>query len=326
MEALPPLRGVVHAAMVLDDAIVRNLSAERFRKVLAPKMLGAWNLHQLTKDMQLDFFALYSSITTYLGNPGQANYVAANMYLESLAALRQSQKLPATFAAWGPLDDTGYLAREQETKDALQARLGGHALTSAQALDTLEQLLCSDKVGATLIDMDWNVVQRVMPAARSAKYTELRRLAKGADEGDQGDDIASLIAGLSPEAIHELVADLLMAEIGGILRLPREKMAADKSVFDLGMDSLMGMELVLAIEERFGVRLPVMALTEGATISRIAEKIAGQLSGNGEVQKVPSLASRAADTVRKHGEDLSEAQLNKMVDDVSDGDGRPESD
>nr|CAA6829784.1 MAG: Capsular polysaccharide biosynthesis fatty acid synthase WcbR [uncultured Thiotrichaceae bacterium] len=324
--SLPPLRGVVHAAMVLDDAIVRNLTTERFRKVLAPKMLGAWNLHQLTVNMKLDFFAMYSSITTYLGNPGQANYVAANMYLESLANLRQSQQLPAVFAAWGPLDDTGYLAREQETKDALQSRLGGHALTSVQALEALEQLLCSDKAGATLIDMDWNVVQRVMPAARSAKYTELRRLAKGADDGEQGDDIASLIEGLSPEAVHELVADLLMAEVGEILRLPREKMAADKSVFDLGMDSLMGMELVLAIEERFGVRLPVMALTEGATINRIAEKIAGQLSGTGEIAESPTLASRAADTVRKHGEDLSEDQLNKMIGDVSNGGGKPEND
>lgn len=314
---LPSLAGVVHAAMVLDDGLVRNMTAERFRKVLAPKVAGAWNLHQLTADLALDFFAMYSSITTYLGNPGQANYVAANMYLESLAALRRSQQLPATFAAWGPLDDTGYLAREQETKDALQARLGGQALTSAQALETLEQLLCSDKAGATLIDMDWNVVQRVMPAARSAKYTELRRLAKGADDGEQGDDIASLIAGLSPEAVHELVTDLLMAEVGEILRLPREKMAADKSVFDLGMDSLMGMELVLAIEERFGVRLPVMALTEGATISRIAEKIAGQLAGTADVAHTTSLASRAADTVRKHGEALSEEQLSQMVGDVA---------
>jgi len=324
--SLPPLRGVVHAAMVLDDAIVRNLTTERFRKVLAPKMLGAWNLHQLTTNMQLDFFAMYSSITTYLGNPGQANYVAANMYLESLANLRKSQQLPAVFAAWGPLDDTGYLAREQETKNALQARLGGHALTSVQALEALEQLLCSDKAGATLIDMDWNVVQRVMPAARSAKYTELRRLAKGADDGEQGDDIASLIEGLSPEAIHELVADLLMAEVGEILRLPREKMAADKSVFDLGMDSLMGMELVLAIEERFGVRLPVMALTEGATINRIAEKIAAQLSGGGEVAEVSTVASRAADTVRKHGENLTEDQMNKMVGDVSADDKKLEDD
>lgn len=316
---LPPLRGVVHAAMVLDDGIVRNLTAERFRKVLAPKMLGAWHLHQLTAGMPLDFFALYSSVTTYLGNPGQASYVAANMYLESLAAARRAQGLPAVFAAWGPLDDTGYLAREQDTKEALQAKLGGHPLTSAQALLVLEQLLCGDKTGAAVIDMDWNVVQRVMPGARSAKYAEQRRLAKGADDGGQGEDIASLIAGLSVAQVHELVTDLLIVEVGKILRLPSEKLAADKSVFDLGMDSLMGMELVLAIEERFGVRLQVMALTEGATIRRIAEKIADQLGVSGGVaENDVSLVSRAADTARKHGEKLTDEQLKQMADDMSD--------
>ncbi|CAG0896286.1 unnamed protein product [Cyprideis torosa] len=316
---LPPLQGVVHAAMVLDDGIVRNLSAERFRKVLAPKMLGAWHLHQLTAGMTLDFFALYSSITTYLGNPGQAGYVAANLYLESLAAARRAQGLPATFAAWGPLDDTGYLAREQDTKAALQAKLGGHALTSAQALRVLEELLCSDKTGAAVIDMDWNVVQRVMPGARSAKYAEQQRLAKSADDGDQSEDIATLIAGLSAPEVHELVTDLLIAEVATILRLPREKLAADKSVFDLGMDSLMGMELVLAIEARFGVRLQVMALTEGATVSRIAEKIADQLRGSGHSSAADvSLVSRAADTARKHGEQLSAEQLQQMADDMSD--------
>ncbi|MEZ5536432.1 MAG: SDR family NAD(P)-dependent oxidoreductase [Thiolinea sp.] len=317
---LPPLRGVVHAAMVLDDGIVRNLDAERFRKVLAPKVQGAWNLHQLTADMPLDFFAMYSSVTTYLGNPGQASYVAANMYLESLTEARRAQGLPAVFAAWGPLDDTGYLAREQDTKEALQAKLGGHPLTSTQALTVLEQLLCGDKAGAAVIDMDWNVVQRVMPGARSAKYAEQRRLAKGADDSNQGEDIASLIAGLSAPEVHKLVTDLLIVEVGKILRLPGEKLAADKSVFDLGMDSLMGMELVLAIEERFGVRLQVMALTEGATISRIAEKIADQLGAGASQEDDALLVSRAADTARKHGETLSAEQLQQMADDMSDND------
>jgi acyl carrier protein len=108
-------------------------------------------------------------------------------------------------------------------------------------------------------------------------------------------------------------------EVGKILRLPSEKLAADKSVFDLGMDSLMGMELVLAIEERFGVRLQVMALTEGATIRRIAEKIADQLGVSGGVaENDVSLVSRAADTARKHGEKLTDEQLKQMADDMSD--------
>ena len=137
------------------------------------------------------------------------------------------------------------------------------------------------------------------------------------DDGEQGDDIATLIAGLSSEDVHELVAGLLITEVGEILRLPREKLSVDKSVFDLGMDSLMGMELVLAIEERFGVRLPVMALTEGATVGRIAEKITVQLVVNPEGEAQPSAQElnkqSIAAVVRQHGSDMSEVELEKLA-------------
>ncbi len=319
-EQLPPLRGIVHAAMVLDDGIIRNLSTDSFRKVLSPKMLGAWNLHQLTQGMPLDLFILYSSVTTYLGNPGQANYVAANLFLESLVHHRKAQGLPATYAAWGAIADVGYLTRNEAVKDALQARLGGEALASQRALAMLETLVQSDKAGVAVVDFDWNAIQRVMPGAKSLKFTEQRRLAKSGEEDGQGEDIHALIAGLSGTEVHALVTELLMAEVGHILRLPREKLSADKSVFDLGMDSLMGMELVLAIEERFGVRLPVMALTEGATVSRIAEKIAAHLlpqEGSAAPNEQELKQQAIAAVVKKHGSDMSAAELAQLAANLS---------
>ena len=277
-QVLPPLKGVVHAAMVLDDALIRNMTQQQLLSVMAPKVTGAWNLHEATLETELDFFILYSSATTFVGNPGQANYVAANSFLESLANYRRKQGLPAHYAAWGAISDVGFLARNEEIKDALQSRLGGEALSSDQALKMLDKLLLGDKAGAAFIDLDWGVIQRVMPAANSAKYEELRRQVKSSDN-DQHEDIQTLIANLGHAEIQELVIDLLLDEIEHILRLPREKLDIEQSVFDLGMDSLMGMELVLAIEERFAVKLPVMALTEGANIQRIAERITEQLVG-----------------------------------------------
>ncbi|WP_299876191.1 type I polyketide synthase [uncultured Cocleimonas sp.] len=274
---IPPLKGVVHAAMVLDDGLIRNMSQEQFLTVMQPKVMGGWNLHKATTDIDLDFFVLYSSATTYVGNPGQANYVAANSYLESLAAYRKSLGLAANYVAWGAISDVGYLARNEETKEALQSRLGGEALNSDKALKMLEKIILSDKVGVGVIDLDWGVIQRVMPAANSPKYDELKRMVK-TSESDHFEDIQTLIANLGQAEIQELVVDLLLDEIEQILRLPREKLDVERSIFDLGMDSLMGMELVLAIEERFGVKLPVMALTEGANILRIAERITEQLS------------------------------------------------
>ena len=277
-QVLPPLKGIVHAAMVLEDGLIRNMTQQQLLNVMNPKITGAWNLHEVTSETKLDFFVLYSSATTFVGNPGQANYVAANSFLESLASYRKSKGLPVHYVAWGAISDVGYLARNKDTKEALQSRLGGEALSSDQALNMLGKLILSDKVGAAVIDLDWGVIQRVMPAASSAKYEELKRQVKYSDS-DQHEDIQTLIANLSHAEVQELVIDLLLDEIEHILRLPREKLDIEQSVFDLGMDSLMGMELVLAIEERFAVKLPVMALTEGANIQRIAERITEQLAG-----------------------------------------------
>jgi len=278
-DKLPPLKGIIHAAMVLDDGLIRNMTQTQILKVMSPKITGAWNLHEasLTLETELDFFILYSSATTFVGNPGQANYVAANSFLESLASYRKSHGLPAHYAAWGAISDVGYLARNEETKEQLQSRLGGEALHSNQALMMLEKIMLSDKAGAAIIDLDWGTIQRVMPAASSAKYEELKRQVKSSD-GEQFEDIHTLIANMGYAEVKELVIDLLLDEVEQILRLPRDKMDVEQSIFDLGMDSLMGMELVLAIEERFGVKLPVMALTEGANILRIAERITDQLS------------------------------------------------
>ncbi len=280
---IPPLKGIVHAAMVLDDGLIRNMSQQQLIKVMQPKITGAWNLHQVSADIDLDFFVMYSSATTFVGNPGQANYVAANSFLESLAGFRQAKGLPACYAAWGAISDVGYLARNEETKDALQSRLGGEALSSDQALKMLEKIILSEKSGVAVIDLDWGVVQRIMPGASAAKYEELRRHVKASDS-DHLEDIQTLIANMGHAEIKELVTDLLLDEIEQILRLPREKLDVEQSIFDLGMDSLMGMELVLAIEDRFGVKLPVMALTEGANILRIAERITDQLSDSDEQQ------------------------------------------
>ncbi len=321
-----PLKGIVHAAMVLDDGLIRNMSQQQLIKVMQPKITGAWNLHEVSKGLALDLFVMYSSATTYVGNPGQANYVAANSFLEALVTARKAKGLAAQYAAWGAISDVGYLARNEETKEALQSRLGGSALASDQALKMLEKIILSDKAGVAVIDLDWGVIQRVMPAASSAKYEILQRQVKSSDSDHE--DIHVLIANMGQAEIQTLVVDLLLDEIEQILRLPREKLDIEQSVFDLGMDSLMGMELVLAIEERFGVKLPVMALTEGANIQRIAERITAQLSSVDESGAAESTEEKHAHqddisiAAARHGhnekmtEDEAEALSKKLIEDA----------
>jgi acyl transferase domain-containing protein/NADPH:quinone reductase-like Zn-dependent oxidoreductase/acyl carrier protein len=315
---LPPLRGVLHAAMVLDDGLIRNLDGERFRAALAPKILGAWNLHLLTLELPLDFFILYSSATTFIGNPGQANYVAANLYLESLAAMRRARGLPATSVCWGAIGDVGYLSRHEAVKDGLQARLGGAALSSDQALDMLGAMLTGDQSGLAVLDFDWHSVQRLLPATRGPRFDLLRRGAgKGNAALDSAEDIHSLIAGQPPEEVKRIVRELLTGEVAQILQIPPERIDASRSLYDLGMDSLMGVELVLGIEKRFGVNLPVMALNEGPSIERIAERLAAHFNGDAAAAEEPDhLKDMVSSMAAQHAESVSDEEVAQAVEEV----------
>ena len=303
----PKLGGIIHAATLFDDALLRNLTPERMRTVLAPKALGAWHLHEHTKTEQLDFFVMYSSATTLFGNPGQGNYVAANYMLENLTSYRRAQGLVASFAAWGAISDVGVLARDKETKDSLISRLGGSALTSQQALNELEQLILSGGEGAAFIDFDWKAIKRAIPSSKSAKFTEQNSwlLRHGGD--DDAEDFFSKLEGLDDKEIQTLISDLLAKEISHILRLPIEKIDQNCSVYDLGMDSLMGMELLMAIEDKFNTKLPLMTLSEGGSIKKIAAKIHAKLENQDSDDELV-----VEDLALKHGAELSDKSIDEL--------------
>ncbi|ALK29465.1 type I polyketide synthase [Burkholderia plantarii] len=299
-----PLKGVLHSAMRIDDGLVRNLDDARFEAVLAPKVAGAWNLHRATRGAPLDWFVVYSSATTYLGNPGQASYVAANSFLEALVAHRRAAGLPATFMAWGPLDDVGFLARNDSTREALQARIGGAAISSAEALDALERALLDGRAGEAVVRIDWQALARGMPAAGARRYA-LMQTRPGSDASrDGGDELREQVAALPREEAVAFVSETLRAQIARILHMTPERIALDKSVLEMGMDSLMGMELGLAVEEVFEVKLSVMAIADGATVQSLAGRIvdsiaaeeasAGAPADGGALDEVAALAAKHA--------------------------------
>lgn len=292
---LPPLKGIVHAAMVLDDGLIRNLDRHRFLAALRPKMLGAWNLHRLTQHLALDLFVLYSSATTFIGNPGQANYVAANLYLEALAVYRRSRGLAATSVCWGAIGDVGYLARNADIREALQSRLGSAPLDSDKALQQLGETIVGGRSGIAVIDLEWSKINRFLPATASPRFDELRRNAgKSAADAAEGEDIHALIAGRNEDEIRQILQQLLTEEIAQILRLPAERIPVDRSLHDIGMDSLMGVELALGIEKRFGINLPLMALSEGPTIARVTDRLVGLLLNQNEAAETPPEAGQDA--------------------------------
>ena len=301
-DELGPLRGIVHAATVIDDGLIRNLDAERIQKVLAPKIEGAQHLDALTRNEQLDFFVLYSSATTLFGNPGQANYVAANHWLEVFAASRRSAGLPATCVRWGAIEDVGFLARNTRTRDALQERLGGSALRSDDALKVLEQMLVTPGPSLGVLELEWGALARFLPTANAPRFDELARASDDDSSVDTDDDISALLADLSPEELHSTVTDLLRAELASILLIEEEKIDVNRSVYDMGFDSLMGVELMTAIENRLGVQVPVMVLSEASTLDKLAGVLIQKLhQHDDDVEEAPqdALASLAA----RHGAD-----------------------
>lgn len=304
---LLPIKGIFHAAMVIDDALIANLDPQRMSRVLIPKVKGAWNLHELTGSLALDYFMLYSSITTYIGNPGQANYVAANAWLEGLAVLRRSQGLPVTCIGWGPIGDAGYLTRNQSVKDSLESRLGAQPLSAKSALDMLGTALTNNKGNIAIADFQFSALARLLPSAQGPRFSSLQRHAEaGSDSAESLDDFKALIVGKSNEEIRALVLRLVAQEVAQILAVSADRIDPGRSLHDLGLDSLMGVELALGLEKRFGIQIPAMMLNEGPTVERVTARIMERLFSNDQTSEGASdLASVAQTMVTQHDEAVS---------------------
>jgi len=246
---------------------------------------------------------VYSSATTLFGNPGQANYVAANHWLEAFAATRRQQGHPATCVRWGAIEDVGFLARNTRTRDALQERLGGSALRSDDALKVLEQMLLSPLATPSLgvLELDWNALARFLPTANTPRFQEIARTSDDDGQSDSdSSDILALLETLSPDELHTAVVDLLRAELASILLIEEDKIDPQRSVYEMGFDSLMGVELMTAIENRLGIAISVMVLSEASTLDKLAAVLIHKLQQNGDdIEEAPqdALASLAA----RHG-------------------------
>jgi NADP-dependent 3-hydroxy acid dehydrogenase YdfG/acyl carrier protein len=277
--SMPPLRGVVHAAMVLDDGILLQLNADRFKRVMDPKALGAWHLHTITRSMPLDFFILFSSATTMVGNPGQGNYVAANAFLDALAHLRHSMDLPALTVNWGHLSGTGYVARHVEIANHLEAS-GIRGFSSLQALDIMERLLLRKSIQAGVMDIDWQKWASSFPSYASARFSLLARaeLATASTSVDQR-NLRNLLASVQPGERQGLVISHLSEQIAKVLGMSAPGLDPDQPLTTMGLDSLMLVELKNRIEKVTSVSLPTVELMVGPSIRELSRVLLNQLSG-----------------------------------------------
>ncbi|WP_159997654.1 type I polyketide synthase [Roseomonas sp. 18066] len=272
----PALVGVVQAAAIFDDAAATALDERRFASVIAPKLNAARHLDKLTRRDPVTLFLMFSSATTAMGNPGQANYVAANMGLEALARRRQAAGKAALAVGWGPIADAGFLAGNTATAETLARRLGVEAMAAAEALSALPAMLASGAPVLGIARIGWREARMVLPILEEPIFAAVRGRSEQAI--DAGDLRAHLVT-LAPEEQRGLLRSVVQEEIARILRLPPEAVPADAPVAGLGLDSLGGLELRGALEQRLAMPVPLASVTEDLTIDVLARKLSDGLAG-----------------------------------------------
>ncbi|MCF3103237.1 SDR family NAD(P)-dependent oxidoreductase [Streptomyces roseoverticillatus] len=261
-----PLRGVVHAAAVFDDGPLMDLTDESLRHVLAPKAAGASVLDQLTRDRDLTLFLLHSSVTGLTGNLHQSHYAAANVYLEALARARRRTGRRALAVGWGAVADVGHAARNDMT--AYLGTIGLPSVPAAELLEPMGALLTRGDDVAVLADIDWNRARQLVPPA--ARFSTVLPADHGTCDGDE--TLARRLADATPETALALITDVLTHTLADILQTPPDRLSLDRSLTELGVDSLMGAELMTALQKRLGCTLPMPEIVNSTSITDLARR------------------------------------------------------
>ena len=244
-DSLPPLGGIIHSVGVLSDGAIENQTWERFEQVLWPKVLGAWRLHQATQGKDLDMFILFSSISGVLGNPGQSNHAAANAFLDQLAAHRRTLGLPGQSIAWGAWSGIGEAEEHRQRIEKQLAHSGAGWIAPQQGMAAFDRLVRQDVTAPVVTMVDWSVVDGEHES--QTPFLEELIVSKKARPGE-GEALApqkgvmSRLRDAPAEEKRSLLAAFVQAELKAVLRLPNSP-PVGASFFDLGMDSLMAVEL-----------------------------------------------------------------------------------
>jgi amino acid adenylation domain-containing protein len=283
LATLPALRGIVHAAGTTADGAARSLTTEQFARVFAPKADGARHLDELAGD--LDFFVLFSSAASVLGTPGQANYAAANAYLDGLALARRARGKPALSVNWG-----GWTVGLAAGLGERYAARGISAIAPARGFADLERLLAANVAQALVLPVDWRMFFAALPAGRVPPL--LSDLAPtSAPDGE--DAIAAFRAKFAAAATAErpaLLSELVRTEVARVLRLAPEKLGDAQAFNALGLDSIMAVDVRNRLRLATDADVPLVALLEAGTVAAVTTAILGRVAS---VTDAPSASAGA---------------------------------
>jgi acyl transferase domain-containing protein/NADPH:quinone reductase-like Zn-dependent oxidoreductase/NADP-dependent 3-hydroxy acid dehydrogenase YdfG len=287
-----PLRGILHAAALVDDVLIREMTPERFAPVLTPKIEGTWNLHAATAGEKLDFFVLFSSIAAMHPQPGMGIYAAANAFLDVFAQYRRMQGLPATAVNWGGWDQIG-LARVAGTQRSMEGyrAQGMRNLSASEALEALGEVIRSQPVQVVAVPFAWKTFAEFHGGRTAPLFQDF--VAQAIDASGQRSS-HSEIAGRLEEAVSteertEVLEGWLQETLGRVLKLATRKIDTDRPMGTMGLDSLMGVEFVRRISNGLEIPVPTTVVFNYPTIRLLARQLLQRLNlEEAEGSRVPA--------------------------------------
>jgi NADPH:quinone reductase-like Zn-dependent oxidoreductase/acyl carrier protein len=319
---MPPLRGVFHLAGVLDDGVLREQTRERFDRVMASKVLGAWNLHELTRDLPLDLFVLFSSAAALLRSPGQSNYAAANCFLDALAHHRRWEKRPALSVNWGCWAEVGMAAQLSEADQRRMSAAGMGIIGPAQGLRVLEQLIVDDRIQSVVLPMDWpKFFERIPPGSEPHWLADIAGDARtAAAPADARPVLLEELTSAAPAERLELALTHIRKQAARVLAIDDANLPDPRRTLnELGFDSLTGVEFANRVGRSIGRQINPALLFDYPTLESLAGYVVRDLLhlGPEESPPPPAEAKEVADEIQEQAmadvEEMSEAEMDDLV-------------
>lgn len=314
---LPALDGVFHAAAALDDAPIAQLEPRQIDNAMGAKALGAWYLHRHTSTDALTHFVLFSSIASMVGGTGQASYAMSCGYLDALARYRRAQGLSAVSVNWGALRDVGMATRFGDVEKYLGST-GVGLFSPTQAVKLLELAVAWHPAELAIAKMDWKQWAAVYPAwGVSPKYRDLLADAGSKPAGARSHQMQIELLAMSTEERRAAVAAILVTLLAQTIGTGAEAIDTGLPLPSLGLDSLMAMDLLVAIEDSLGVKVPMLMVMKGNSILQLADEVDALLT---DPSLVGDLRASAAPRSRDIPDELDLEAAERFIADLGDFD------
>ncbi|MGE5695053.1 MAG: type I polyketide synthase, partial [Candidatus Sericytochromatia bacterium] len=318
------VRGIVHTAGSVADHLLVNMSEEDFAKVLAPKVTGTRVLHDAFRNVDLEFFVMFGSAGSTIASPGQANYAAANAFLDAFAYYRQAQGLPALTIGWGPWS-VGMV--EELALEKIYAQRGIELISPAVGARILDRLIGQRPAHVVAITADWNRARQAGLAARlPMMFSELDAAGATAQSGDADSSVIELLAVTAEADRPAVIAERVQRVVATVFDCATADIDPDDMLDDIGLDSMMAMEFRVRINTMFSIDIPVLEILQGVSVHTLTARILAELHaiyGDAPAAGDESPPRPPIDDVDQLMEELSDADLRELLAELEASAGEP---